>query len=177
MILLVCAAAALAQNATGSITGAVTDPNKEVIANATVTVTNKATGAARRVTTRNEGVFSVENLFPGEYEVKVEAQGFVTQLQTLTVQVGNTTTGNFSLTIGGTSQTIEVTGGAPLVNTSDSNIGGVVTQRQINDLPLNGRSFLSVAGLQPGVTITYNATSGVLNQNSFFNVAVGGAPA
>ncbi|HKQ72874.1 MAG TPA: carboxypeptidase-like regulatory domain-containing protein [Blastocatellia bacterium] len=177
LLVLVCAAIALAQNATGSITGAVTDPNNEVVTNAAITVTNKATGAARRVTTKGEGNYSVENLFPGEYEVKVEAQGFVTQIQMLTVQVGNNTTGNFSMTIGVANQTIEVTGGAPLVNTTDATIGGVVTRNQINDLPLNGRSFLSVAGLQPGVTITYNATSGVLNQNSFFNVSVGGAPA
>jgi hypothetical protein len=176
-LLLVCAAVTLAQNATGSITGTVTDPNNEAITNAVVTVTNKATGAVRKLTTRSEGNYSVENLFPGEYEIKVESQGFVSQAQTLTVQVGNNTTGNFSMTVGATSQTIEVTGGAPLVNTTDSNIGGVVTRNQINDLPLNGRSFLSVAGLQPGVTVTYNATSGVLNQNSFFNVAVGGAPA
>jgi Carboxypeptidase regulatory-like domain len=165
-----------AQNATGSITGTVTDPNNAVIPNATVTVTNTATGAARKVTTRNEGNYSVENLFPGEYEVKVEAQGFTTQIMELTVQVGNTTTGNFSMSLGVTSQTVEVTGGAPILNTSDSSLGGVVTQKQIDNLPLNGRSFLSVAGLEPGVTISYQATSGVLNQNDFFQVSVAGAP-
>jgi Carboxypeptidase regulatory-like domain len=165
-----------AQNATGSITGTVTDPNNAFIANATVTVTNNATGAARKVTTRNEGNYSVENLFPGEYEVKVEAQGFTTQIMVLTVQVGNTTTSNFSMRLGVTSQTVEVMGGAPILNTSDSSLGGVVTQKQIDNLPLNGRSFLSVAGLEPGVTISYQATSGVLNQNDFFQVSVAGAP-
>jgi protocatechuate 3,4-dioxygenase beta subunit len=75
LLLLVCAAVTLAQNATGSITGTVTDPNNEAIANAVVTVTNKSTGAVRKLTTRSEGNYSVENLFPGEYEVKVESQG------------------------------------------------------------------------------------------------------
>jgi len=65
LLALVCAAVVLAQNATGSITGTVTDPNNEVIANATVTVTNKATGAVRKGATRGGGTYSVENLFPG----------------------------------------------------------------------------------------------------------------
>lgn len=167
---------ATAQNATGSITGTVTDPNNALVPNAAVTATNRATGAARKITTKEEGSFVFENLLPGEYEVKVEASGFTTQLRTQTVQVGTTATLNFSLSVGTASQTIEVVGGAPILNTSDSGLGGIVTQRQIESLPLNGRSFLSVASLEPGVTVTYQATSGVLNQNDFFQVGVGGAP-
>lgn len=177
VLLLSIATQVLAQNATGAINGTVTDPNEAVIANATVAVTNTATGATRKATTNDEGSFSFDNLPPGDYEVKVTAQGFVAQLQTATVQVGNTTTSSFVLSVGATSQTVEVVGGgAPILNTSDSSLGGVVTQRQIENLPLNGRSFLSVAGLEPGVNVTYQATSGVLNQNDFFQVAVAGAP-
>src|SRR5215471_16252415 len=174
--LFVCAAVALAQNATGSITGAVIDPNNEVIANATITVTSRATGAMRKITTKSEGNYTVENLFPGEYEVKVEAQGFVTQIQILPVQVGASTTGNFSMTIGAANQTIEVSGGAPVINTTDTVVGGIVNREAIDNLPLNGRSFLSVALLEPGVTVSYNATSGAGNVNNFFQVSVGGAP-
>jgi Carboxypeptidase regulatory-like domain len=173
---LVCGGAALAQNATGSITGTVTDPNNDVVANATITVTNKATGAVRKVATRGGGTYSVENLFPGEYEVRVEAQGFITQLQTLPVVVGNTTTGNFSMTVGGANQTVEVTGAAPIINTTDTTVGGVVNRDRVENLPLNGRSFLSVAALEPGVNITYAANSGAGNPNNFFQVSVGGAP-
>jgi hypothetical protein len=176
LLLLVCAVAGLAQNATGSITGTVTDPNNEVIANATVTVTNKATGAVRKVTTRSGGVYSFENLFPGEYEVKVEAQGFTTQLQALPAVVGNTTTGNFSMTVGGASQTIEVTAAAPIINTTDTTVGGVVNRDRVENLPLNGRSFLSVAALEPGVNISYAANSGAGNPNNFFQISIGGAP-
>jgi hypothetical protein len=109
LLLLASVAIALAQNATGSITGTVTDPNNEAIANATITVTNKATGAVRKVTTRSGGAYSVENLLPGEYEVKVEAQGFVTQLQALPVRrsaAWSTETGSrtFPLTAGVFSQ-------------------------------------------------------------------------
>ena len=168
---------ALAQNATGAINGAVTDPQSAVITNATITVTNKATGAARKITSGADGNFVVENLVPGEYEVKVEAQGFSTQIQKLTVQVGSTATGNFSMTVGTVDQIVNVTGDStPVLNTTDAVIGGVVTQKQIQELPLNGRSFLSVAMLQPGVTVTYQSSSGVLNQNDFFQVGVAGAP-
>ncbi|MEP7341899.1 MAG: carboxypeptidase regulatory-like domain-containing protein [Acidobacteriota bacterium] len=176
-LLIILRTQAIAQNASGAITGAVTDPNGEVIPGATVTVKNTATGAGRTLTTRTEGNYAVENLPPGEYEVKVESKGFTSQLKVLTVAVGNTTTGNFSLSIGSASQTVEVVGGgSPLLNTTDSSLGGIVTQRQIESLPLNGRSFLSVAALEPGVTVTYQATSGVLNQNDFIQVGVGGAP-
>ncbi len=166
-----------AQNATGSITGLVTDPTGAVLANATIIVTSKATGAVRKLTTGSEGKYTAENLVPGDYEVKVEAAGFSSQLLALTVQVGNTASANYSLTIGTATQTIEISANnTPILNTSDSGLGGVVTQKQIESLPLNGRSFLSVAGLEPGVSVTYQATSGVLNQNDFVQVGVGGAP-
>lgn len=170
-------AAASAQNATGSISGIVTDPNGAVVHRAAIIVTSTATGAARKLTTGEEGGYTADNLPPGEYEVKAEAAGFTSHLRVLVVQVGATATGNFTLSVGGASQTIEVSGsGAPMLNTSDSGLGGIVTQKQIESLPLNGRSFLSVAALEPGVTVTYQATSGVLNQNDFFQVGVGGAP-
>jgi hypothetical protein len=176
LLALVCEAMALAQNATGAITGAVTDPNSEAITNATITVTNKATGAVRKLTTKGEGIYTAENLVPGEYEVRVESQGFVTQVRVLLVQVGASTNGNFSMTVGATNQTMEVSGGAPVINTTDTVIGGVVNRERIESLPLNGRSFLSMALLEPGVSVSYVATSGAGNVNNFFQVSVGGAP-
>jgi hypothetical protein len=174
--LFVGATVALAQNATGAITGVVTDPNSEALANATITITNNATGAVRKLTTKGEGNYTAENLVPGEYEVKVESQGFVTQIRILLVQVGASTTGNFAMTVGATNQTMEVSGGAPVINTTDTVIGGVVNRERIESLPLNGRSFLSMALLEPGVSVNYVATSGAGNVNNFFQVSVGGAP-
>src|SRR5436190_24200725 len=84
----------MAQNPTGSIRGTVTDQQGAIIQNATVTVTNKATGDARKVNTGSDGSYAVENLLAGEYEVKIEASNFATQNSTLTVQTGSTTTGN-----------------------------------------------------------------------------------
>jgi outer membrane receptor protein involved in Fe transport len=165
-----------AQNATGAINGTVKDPSGAVIANALVTAKNKATGANRSVNAGNDGLFAFENLPPGEYEVKVEAQGFAMQTQVMLVQVGNSTTGNFALSVGAVNQVVDVTGGPPVINATESSLGGVVNQRQIQELPLNGRSFLSVAGLEPGVNVSYVATSGPANNNNYFQVSIAGAP-
>jgi hypothetical protein len=146
---------ALAQNPTGAIHGTVKDPSGAVIAGALVTATNMATGASRNFTTENTGTFRLENLQPGEYQVKVEMQGFSTQTQTLVVQVGSTTTSNFSLKIGQTSEVVEVTGAAQVVSTTEAVLNRAFSQAQIDDLPMNGRSFLSIATLDPGATITY----------------------
>jgi outer membrane receptor protein involved in Fe transport len=165
-----------AQNATGAISGTVKDQNEAVIANAAIAVKNKATGAGRNVNAGSDGIFVFENLPPGEYEVKVEAQGFVAQTQVMVVQVGNTTTKNFTMSIGAVNQVVDVVGGQPVINATESSLGGVVNQRQIQELPLNGRSFLSVAGLEPGVNVNYVATSGPGNNNNFFQVSIAGAP-
>src|SRR5215510_8119167 len=168
---------AAAQNATGSITGVITDPNDAVIPSAGVTVTNRATSASRKTVTNEDGKYTIENLVPGEYEVKIEARGFSSMLQIVSVEVGATATGNFSMTVGQASELITVSGEASsLVNTSDTAVGGAINRERIDNLPLNGRSFLSVALLEPGVAVGYNATSGAGNVNNFFTVSVGGAP-
>ena len=166
----------LAQNATGSIKGLVKDPNSAVVENASVTATLKTTGSVRKLNTGSDGTFVVENLLPGEYEVKIEAQGFTTLIQTVIVEVGSTTTTDFPLAVGGGTQTIEVTGGAPVINTTDTVVGGIINRDRVENLPLNGRSFLSVAALEPGVGIVYNANSGAGNPNNYFQISVGGAP-
>src|ERR1051325_7130065 len=158
----------LAQNATGAINGTVKDPHDAVVPNASLTVTNKATGAARKLTTNSEGNFTFESLVPGQYEAKAEAQGFATQVQELTVIVGNTTTANFAMTVGAVTQIVDVTAEAPVINTTDTVVGGVINRNLVQSLPLNGRSFLSIALLEPGVSVTYNANSGAGNPNNYF---------
>ena len=143
----------LAQNATGAINGTVKDPHDAVVPNASLTVTNKATGAARKLTTNSEGNFTFESLVPGQYEAKAEAQGFATQVQELTVIVGNTTTANFAMTVGAVTQIVDVTAEAPVINTTDTVVGGVINRNLVQSLPLNGRSFLSIALLEPGVKV------------------------
>src|SRR5262249_48060813 len=108
----VCVRSVDAQNATGAINGSVTDPNGAAVVTAAVTATSKDTGFLRKVIVGNEGVFVFENLQPGEYEVRVEHPGFTSQKETVTVEIGGTITVSFALTLGATTQTIEVTGAA-----------------------------------------------------------------
>jgi hypothetical protein len=148
---------ALSQNATGAIGGTVTDPTNAVIPNATVTAINADTGASRTLTTGNQGTFRFENLQPGEYQVKVEVQGFATQTQKLTVQVATTVSSTFAMNIGQSSEVVEVTGAAAVVSPTESTISTVFNRVQVDTLPLNGRSFLSVGMLDPGSIVQYNA--------------------
>src|SRR6185312_11772171 len=112
---------------TGSIQGTVTDPNGAVIPNAAVTITNKATGQAIKVTSSGSGTYTSGPLLPGSYEVRVEAQGFQTQVAQVPVQVGVTTNGNAKLTVGKATEVVEVTSTGLAVNTEQPTVQGVLT--------------------------------------------------
>jgi hypothetical protein len=138
---------------TGSIVGIVTDPSGAVVASAKVTVTNLSTGRRINLTTNNAGAFNSGALVPGNYQTKVTASGFSTVETQLTVQVGNTATVNVKLTIGQENQVIEVQSTAVAVNTEQPTVQGVLSADQIENLPVNGRNFLDLAQLEPGVQI------------------------
>src|SRR5215472_16053013 len=106
----------LAQNPTGSIRGTVIDEPGAVIQKANVTVTSKSTGEARKVTTNEEGVYTVDNLLPGDYDVKIEASGFSTVSEQVTVQVGNTASGNATLRVGAANIVVDVVTAAPQID-------------------------------------------------------------
>jgi hypothetical protein len=173
---LFCAAIALAQNSTGSIRGAVTDPTGAVLSNATVTVKNLNTNSERRLITNQEGLYNADNLLPGEYEARVEAQGFQRALQRVTVLTGNTHTADFSMVIGNNSETVTITSESAQVNTSDYKVDGVITRERVEALPLNGRNFLELGQLEPGVSVAITGNPGG-NANSFTQVSVAGAGA
>ncbi|HXU40005.1 MAG TPA: carboxypeptidase regulatory-like domain-containing protein [Blastocatellia bacterium] len=163
----------MAQNPTGSIRGIVTDQHGAVIQNATVTVTNKATGDTRKINAGSDGIYAVENLLPGSYDVKVEAQGFATQnITSLVVQTGSTSTGDATLRAGAVGEVVDVVAEAPIIDKQNFKIDGVVTRQKIDALPLNGRNFLQLALLEPGVGVSVSAPG---NANSLFNVSIGGA--
>ncbi|MCI0487299.1 MAG: TonB-dependent receptor [Blastocatellia bacterium] len=163
----------IAQDPTGSIRGTVKDEQGAVIQNAAITVTNKATGDVRKSNTGGDGIFQVSALLPGDYEVKIEAQGFATQILNLLVQVGNTSSGDTSLRAGAPDEIVDVTAEAPIIDKQNFKIDGVVTRQKIDALPLNGRNFLQLAALEPGVSVS---TSNPGNANNLFNVSIGGAP-
>ena len=161
------------QNPTGSIRGTVVDEKGGVITNATITVTNKTTGDSRKVSTGGDGIYAAENLLPGEYEVKIEAQGFATYVLTMVVQVGNASSGNATMRAGAKGEVIDVVADVPVLNKEDYKIDGVITRQKVDALPLNGRNFLQLASLEPGVSVS---TSNPGAQNNLFNVSIGGGP-
>src|SRR5579864_4204417 len=159
--------------ATGSIQGTVTDPNGAVVPNATVTITNKATGQATKITSSSSGTYASGALIPGEYEVRIEAKGFQTQALTVPVQVGNIAAGSAKLTLGQSTEVIEVTGSAVAVNTEQATVQGVLSTQQIENLPINGRNFLDLAQLEPGVQIQDGGNFDP-TKNGFSSISFGG---
>jgi Carboxypeptidase regulatory-like domain len=137
----------------GGIQGTVTDPQGAAVPNAEVTIASSGAGKTLDVVTNASGLYSSGALSPGIYTVRVSAQGFNTFTLSVTVQVGSVSTGNIALTLGAASTVVEVTGGQVLVNTEQAEVQGVVTQDQIENLPINGRNFLDLAQLEPGVQI------------------------
>ena len=137
----------------GSIVGTVTDPSGAVLSGAKVTVTNAGTGQTIETTSNSAGAYASGALTPGTYKVQVAAKGFSSVSSTVTVQVGNTSTVNAKMSLGQETTTIEVQGSAVQVNTEQPTVQGVLTANQIENLPVNGRNFLDLAQLEPGVQI------------------------
>jgi len=158
---------------TGSIVGTVTDPTGSVVSDAKVLITNKETGQVITTTTTSAGTYTSGALTPGEYGVRVETKGFKATALMVVVQVNTTTTGNVRLEVGASTEVVEVTGSEVLVNTSQSTVQGVLTSEQIENLPINGRNFLDLAQLEPGVQIQDGGTFDP-TKNGFSSVSFGG---
>jgi hypothetical protein len=139
--------------AQGSIQGSVTDPTGAVVGGAKVTIVNKANGQTSTTTTSNSGTYNSGGLIPGDYVVRVEAKGFKTTTVPIVVQVAVTASGNVKLEVGQESQIVEVQGTSVAVNTEQATVQGVLTADQIDKLPVDGRNFLDLAALEPGVQI------------------------
>ena len=156
------------QDATGRVIGTVTDPTGAAIAGAKVTVTNVATQVPRETVSDTEGNFQILEIPIGSYRVNVEHPGFsraVTDPQVL--NIGQSLRIDVKLTVGATTETVQVQGQASGVETVNAMLGSSVTSRPIVNLPLNGRNVLSLALLQPGVT-QLRPGGGV---NSLFSIA------
>jgi len=151
--LLVFAAGSFAQPtiSTGSIEGTITDPTGLPIAAAHVTITGKETGQIIHTTTTSTGTYSSGALIPGDYLVGVEAPGFRTLDLQETVQVGVTTSGSGQLELGSTSEVVLIQANAVTIEPAQAIVQGVMTSQQIDNLPINGRNFLDLAQLEPGI--------------------------
>ncbi|MFZ0412197.1 MAG: carboxypeptidase regulatory-like domain-containing protein [Candidatus Acidiferrales bacterium] len=154
MVLLSCQMGwSQATNATGSIEGTVTDAQGGVIPNAKVTLSRADTGQVLPLTTTSSGSFSSGPLLAGNYAVRVEAASFKSYNTSAVVLVGQITTVNAKLELGASSTIVEVTGQSVSVNTEQEQVSGTLTAQQIENLPVNGRNFLDLAQLEPGVQI------------------------
>jgi hypothetical protein len=163
--------AALAQSNTGSLSGTVSGPDG-VIAGAKVVITDNQTGKERMVTTTGEGTFSVPQLDSGTYTVKVTAPGFKTfTANEVKIDVAKQYEIKVSLEVGAVEETVTVTAGEELINTVSGEIGKTVNQRQIQELPLNGRNPLALVTLQAGTSSNGGQVT-VINgqQSSFTNI-------
>jgi Carboxypeptidase regulatory-like domain len=138
---------------TGSIQGTVSDPSGAVVSGAKVVITNQGTAQTQTLSTNASGAYTSGPLDPGSYKVQVSAKGFSSVSEVLTVQVGNTSTANVKMQLGQESQVIEVQASAVVVNTEQAEVQGVLNSEQIANLPVNGRNFLDLAQLEPGVQI------------------------
>src|SRR5262245_15464210 len=173
LLLLTLAFPALAQAPTGSVRGVVRDQSDAVISGAKITVSSKA-GIERTFSTKSDGEYQVGNLPPGEYEIRVAVTGFKAGLAPVTVQVGENVSVDFKLEVGEASETVVVSSETPAINTTEYKIDGVVNRQQIENLPLNGRNFLQLAMLEPGVDVVAVANPGT-SPNNFFRVSIAGA--
>jgi len=158
---------------TGSIQGSVVDPSGAVVSNAKVIVSNRKNGQSITTSTNSSGVYTSGALAPGDYVVRVEGKGFKTAELPLTVQVGVTTAGSVRLQVGQADEIIEVQGSALQVNTEQATVQGVLSAQQIDTLPINGRNFLDLAQLEPGVQIQDGGTFDP-TKNGFSSISFGG---
>ncbi|HEU4931857.1 MAG TPA: TonB-dependent receptor, partial [Pyrinomonadaceae bacterium] len=152
VLIAVTASVALAQ-ANAKVSGTVTDPNGAAVPGAVVKLINQATKIEVDATTNEDGYFNFVNVNPAMYTLRVEVTGFKgVQSAPFDVGVSEAVTQNVALTLGAVSETVEIMAGAELIQQASSDLGTVIPEKVVQDLPLNGRNFTQLLTLTPGVT-------------------------
>jgi len=166
------------QSTYGSISGSVTDTSGAIVTDAKVTLTNLGTSEKHTQSSGSDGLFTFVNLFPGQYRVDVEKQGFKHFVRAdISVQVQQDTHIISQLQVGEVSQVVEVTAETPLLQTESSSLGQVVEQRKADELPLNGRNIFNLITVSPAAVAQGGSGGSPVGQNPFSwgNYQVGGS--
>lgn len=149
---------AAAQQTTGNIQGRITDAQKAAVPGVTVTAKSGSTGFTRTEVSDSEGIYRLNALPVGTYDVHAELAGFKAyDAKGIVVNVSSTTDLNVDLKLAGVSESVQVTAESPLIQTSNSSVGGVVDTGRIESLPLNGRQFANLAATIPGVGLGFHS--------------------
>lgn len=162
--------ALLAQGGTASITGRVTDPKGLPLNDAKVQIVSAQTGAVYNTSTNNDGLYNLTSLPLGTYRLTLDKEGFEEVVRPdITLHVADIIAINIQMVIGSVTQSVTVTGGAPLVNTTTSSLGGLVDDKQVSNLPLNGRDYILLTLLQPGVVQNTNINTTGSSSGQWFS--------
>jgi len=174
VVLLFASSSLSAQTATGQVNGNITDSTGAVVGGASITITNQGTKITSKTTSNASGNFLFINLHPGVYSLEVTMQGFKkAEVPLFELAVNQTISQPVMLSVGATTETIEVTATAPMLQVSSSELGTVIPERAVEDLPLNGRNFTQLLTLTPGATPVSTAQgSGISVQDA----AISGIP-
>ena len=149
------------QTISGTVSGTVKDSSGAVLPGVTIEVKNANTGAGRSLITDERGYYTASNISPGDYEVTASLPGFQTEgRRGFSVNVGQTSLIDFTLKVGAITERVEVSAETPLVETSNAVVMGLVTERQVHDLPLNNRSLIELAPLQAGIVVAVTTAAG-----------------
>jgi len=158
ILLLMSVAPAFAQQTNGNITGRIVDQQGAAVPGVTLTAKNTQTGLVRTEVSDAEGLYRLNALPVGTYEVTAELAGFATVAQqSIVVSVGQTLTIDFNMRVAAVAETVNVTGSTPLIETTASSVGVVVDPKRIESLPLNGRQFANLAATVPGVGLSFHS--------------------
>ena len=159
LVVLLCAAApALAQQGTSELGGRVTDAQGGVLPGANIVITNEDTGQFREIISSAEGTYFAQQMTPGRYRVAAKLEGFkALDRRGITLIVGQTTTLDLQLEVGGLAETLTVTGEAPLVDVSTAEVGGHISAAELNDLPSINRNYMAFVGNVPGTAFVPSA--------------------
>lgn len=156
-VILIIVLSNAAQAQTASLTGTVKDTTGAVVPGVQLTLTDLSRRLVRSTESDASGIYLFDRLAPGAYELKAEQQGFKTFLNpSITLEIDQRARADVTLEVGGLEQTVEVSAGTPLVRTEDTTVGGVIENRRIMDIPLNGRFFLDLTNLLPGTVSSTN---------------------